>query len=89
MKEVSDYMRFAISRPFYNEPDEILSAYPILKEYNPKIDFPYRNEDSSRLTVEIADLVKFRESIGQDIILTGDYSKDNMLKVIIYDDYVE
>lgn len=82
-------MRFAISRPFYNKPDEILSAYPILKEYNPKIDFPYRNEKASRLTVEIADLVKFRESIGQDIILRGDYGKDNMLKVIIYDDYVE
>ena len=75
-------MRFAISRPFCNEPDEILSAYPILKEYNPKIDL-------SRLTVEIADLVKFRESIGQDIILTGDYAKDNILNVIIYDDYIE
>ena len=82
-------MRFAISRPFYDKPDEILSAYPILKEYNPKIDFPYRNENLPRLTVEIADLVKFRESIGQDIILTGDYAEDNILKIIIYDDYVE
>ena len=82
-------MRFTISRPFHNKPDEILSAYPILKEYNPKIDFPYRNENAPRLTVEIADLVKFREDIRQDIILTGDYGKDNMLMVIIYDDYVE
>lgn len=89
MKEVSDCMRFAINRPFDNEPDEILSAYPILEKYKPKIDFPYLNKEAPRLTVEIADLVKFRESIGQDIVLTGDYGKDNILKVIIYDDYIE
>lgn len=82
-------MRFAISRALYDKPNKVLSAYPILKEYNPKIDFPYRNENLPRLTVEIADLVKFHESIGQDIILTEDYAKDNMLNVIIYDDYVE
>lgn len=82
-------MRFAIESARCYESDKILSAYPILKEYNPKIDFPYKNEDSSRLTVEIADLVKFRENIGQDIVLTNDYGKDNMLCVLIYDDYIE
>lgn len=82
-------MRFAISRPFYDKPDEILSAYPILKEYNPKIDFPYKNKKMPRLTVEITDLVEFRKNVGQDIVLTEDWLNDNVLKVIIYDDYIE
>lgn len=82
-------MRFAIESARCYESDKILSAYPILKEYNPKIDFPYNNKEAPRLTVEITDLVKFRESIGQDIILTEDHGKDNMLNVTIYDDYIE
>lgn len=86
-------MRFAIERAFYHEPDEIISKYPILKKYDPKIDFPYKNEEVPRLTVEIPDLVEFRKSIGQDIILEDDYTKDNMLdnilQVLIYDDYIE
>ena len=82
-------MRFKIDRATYCEVDEILSEYPMLKEYDPKIDFPYNNKESPRLTVEITDLVKFRKDIGEDIILTEDYAKDNMLNVIIYDDYIE
>ena len=82
-------MRFAITRPIHDEPDEILSAYPVLKEYDPKIDYPYKNKEVPRLTAKIEDLVKFRESIGEDIVLSNDWGKDGILKVLIYDDYIE
>ena len=82
-------MRFAVDRAVYYEADEVLSAYPILKEYEPKIDFPYKIKSIPRLTVEITDLVEFRRSIGRDIILTTDFDKDNTPKVTIYDDYIE
>lgn len=89
MKEVSDYMRFAINRPCFNEPDEILLSYPVLKKYKPKIDFPYKNKKVPRLTVKITDLVKFRDAIGEDIILTSDWNEDGMLEVLIYDNDIE
>ena len=82
-------MRFAINRACFNEPDDTLSAYPVLKEYEPKIDFPYKNKEAPRLTVKITDLVKFREAIGEDIVLTSDWSEDGILQVLIYDDYIE
>lgn len=82
-------MRFAITRPIYDEPDEILSAYPVLKEYDFKIDYPYKNKKVPRLTAKIEDLVKFRESIGEDIVLEDDFAGDGMLRVLIYDNYIE
>lgn len=83
-------MRFTINRAnYFNEPDNILSAYPVLKEYEPQIDFPYKNKKVPRLTVEITDLVKFREAIEEDIVLSSESNEDGMLEVLIYDDYIE
>lgn len=83
-------MRFVIrTAELFETPKDILDAYPVLKEYEPRIDFPYKNKDRSRLTVEITDLIKFREDIGQDIVLTEDWMNDNTLKIIIYDGYIE
>ena len=42
-----------------------------------------------RLTVEITDLVKFREAIEEDIVLSSEWNEDGMLEVLIYDDYIE
>ena len=82
-------MRFTVNRSYFNEPDEILLAYPVLKEYELQIDFPYKNKKVPRLTVEITDLVKFREAIEEDIVLSSEWTEDGMLEVLIYDDYIE
>ena len=83
-------MRFVIrTAKIFETPKDILDAYPVLKEYEPRIDFPYKNKKVPRLTVEITDLIKFRENIGQDIVLTDDWINDNALKIIIYDGYIE
>lgn len=42
-------MRFTVNRPYFNEPDEILSAYPVLKEYEPQIDFPYKKQKGAAI----------------------------------------
>lgn len=83
-------MRFVIrTAKIFETPKNILDTYPVLKEYEPRIDFPYKDKKAPRLTVEITDLIKFREDIGRDIVLTEDWMSDNALKVIIYDGYIE
>lgn len=82
-------MRFEIDRPIHNEPDEILSAYPILKKYEPKIDFPYENKTVPRLTIEvssISELLELQQGIKEEIIL-GQFEGEYFLE--IYDNYRE
>ena len=84
-------MRFTINRTWLsnNEPDETLTVYPILKEYEPEIDFPYENKTVARLTVEISSISKLLElqhGIGEEIIL-GEF--EGVYYLEIYDDYRE
>lgn len=70
--------------------EDVLSKYPILHNYNPVIDYPYANPEAGRLTIEVADLIKFYDDIGQEIIIGKDYGIDDDLYYLeIYDDYRE
>jgi len=65
---------------------DVIEKYPILNNHNPIIDHPYPNPNAERLTIEVSDLVKFYEEIGEEIII----GKDNdMYYLEIYDDYRE
>lgn len=82
-------MRFKIDRTWYDDANKILSVYPILKEYEPEIDFPYENKTVPRLTVEISSiskLLKLQQGIGKEIIL-GKF--EGVYYLEIYDDYRE
>ena len=49
----------------------ILQKYPILKEFNPLVDYPYENERISRLTIEIAninDLVRLQNELDEFLV---------------------
>lgn len=83
-------MRFKIDRTsWYDGEYDILSVYPILKEYEPEIDFPYENKTVPRLTVEISSiskLLKLQQRIGKEIILG---KLEGVYYLEIYDDYRE
>lgn len=84
-------MRFTINRTWLsnNEPDEILSVYPILREYDSKIDFPYEDKTTPRLTIEVSSiskLLELQQGVGEEIIL-GKFEGDYYLE--IYDNYRE
>jgi hypothetical protein len=53
----------------------ILQKYPILKEFNPLVDYPYENERISRLTIEIAninDLVRLQNDLDNELLVRSD-----------------
>lgn len=54
----------------------VLQKYPILKEFNPLVDYPYKNERISRLTIEIAninDLVRLQNELGDELLVRSNY----------------
>ena len=60
-------MRFTVE-DFVDYGRIVLRKYPILKEFNPLVDYPYKNEKVSRLTIEISninDLVKLQDELGE------------------------
>lgn len=49
----------------------VLQKYPVLKEFNPLVDYPYENERISRLTIEIAninDLVRLQNELDEFLV---------------------
>ena len=70
-----------------------LKKYPILNQYDPIIDYPYPNPEVSRLTLEVPDLIKFHNDVGQEIILRKDWhfehNETQLYTLEIYDDYRE
>ena len=63
----------------------ILQKYPILKEFNPLVDYPYENERISRLTIEIAninDLVRLQNELDE-FLVRSDYTSYNNEKDIL------
>ena len=84
-------MRFTINRTWLsdNDPNVILSVYPILREYDSKIDFPYEDKTTPRLTIEvssISELLELQKGIKEEIIL-GQFEGEYFLE--IYDNYRE
>lgn len=69
---------------------DIIEKYPVVNNYNPIVDYPYPNPQAERLTIEVIDLVKFYDDIGEDIIISKGYcGNDGMYSLEIYDDYRE
>lgn len=86
-------MRIKISTPYDKD---VLNKYPILKKYNPVVDYPYKNKSENRITIElksIEDLLKLHNELRQDLIIRNeDYCFDNESEhcsILIYDDYIE
>ena len=53
----------------------ILQKYPILKEFNPLVDYQYENERISRLTIEIVninDLVRLQNDLDNELLVRSD-----------------
>lgn len=68
-------MRFTVE-DFVDYGRIVLRKYPILKEFNPLVDYPYKNEKVSRLTIEISninDLVKLQDELGEGLLVRSDY----------------
>ena len=68
-------MRFTVE-DFVDYGRIVLRKYPILKEFNPLVDYPYKNERVSRLTIEISninDLVKLQDELGEGLLVRSDY----------------
>lgn len=69
---------------------DIIEKYPVVNNYNPIVDYPYPNLQAERLTIEVEDLIKFYDDIGEEIIISKDYcNNDGMYSLKIYDDYRE
>lgn len=72
---VKKQMRFTVE-DLADYEEKVLRKYPILKNYNPIIDYPYKNEKIGRLTIEIDDLdalVDLQNELEEEIILRNDY----------------
>ena len=83
-------MRYRLNCTSRWRSEDIISKYPILKNYNPVIDYPYPNPQADRLTIEVNDLTKFYDDIGEEIIIGKDSCvKDDLYSLEIYDDYRE
>lgn len=84
-------MKYVLTCASVWENDKIIDKYPIIKKYNPVIDYPYNNKESPRVTIEVDDLVKFCYDIDNDIIIGKAYldADKGMLHLTIYDDYLE
>ena len=66
--------------------DRYIDKYPILKNYETRIEYPYPNTEAKRVVITIDDLKKFCDDIGQEIVLSKDR---DIYSVEIYDDYRE
>lgn len=84
-------MRYRLNCTSTWRSEDIISKYPVLKNYNPVVDYPYPNPQADRLTIEVDNLIKFYEDIGVEEIIIGkdSCSKDESYSIEIYDDYRE
>ena len=88
-------MKYVLTCASVWENDKIVDKYPIIKKYNPVIDYPYNDEEDPeeypRVTIEVDDLVKFCYDIDKDIVIGKAYldADKGMLRLTIYDDYLE
>lgn len=84
-------MRYILCSSKYYKDIKILEQYPVLKKYKPQIDYPYPNPKAARLSIEVDDIIKFRDDIGKDIIVSKDVCECDDIKysLEIYDGYRE
>ena len=75
----------------YGKTIKIVDKYPIIEKYSPVIDYPYNNKETSRVIIEVDDLVKFYYDVDNDIIIGKTFldADKGMLYLTIYDDYIE
>ncbi len=86
-------MKYGITATRCFNKEDVLKKYPILNNYDPFIDYPYINEDSARVVIEVDDLVKLFEEIEQPIIIDKEISEivrgDEYYVLEIYDGWRE
>ena len=65
-------MKYSITATTCFNNEDVLKKYPILNNYDPFIDYPYRNEKVARVVIEVDNITKLFEEIGQPIIIDKD-----------------
>ena len=84
-------MRYVLRCASVWENEKIIDKYPVIEKYNPVNDYPYNNKETSRVIIEVDDLVKFCYDVDNDIIIGKAFldADKGMLYLTIYDDYIE
>lgn len=69
--------------------ERIIEKYPVLKNYNMRIDHPYPDENAERIIIEVRDLRKFYDDIQEEIIISRDITDEGIFSLEIYDAHRE
>ena len=69
--------------------EKIIQAYPVLKNYKTRTEYPYVNKSCPRNMIVVQNIRKFCEEIETDIIVGRDESDRDTWSLTIYDSYIE
>lgn len=86
-------MRIEIqSAQIWNDADDVLRAYPVLKNYAPEIKWFDGRKARSILTItveNVTDITHICEKINFDIIVERPSAKGKRCSLLIYDSFIE